>query len=188
MANRTRHASLASASTRGNCLSKAARRTVRQAARLANELDLSSFEAAGIVWHRRVVQQPPAPAPGAAPTNGRRTRACRLLQASTARRQVPPSDRKNAVHASRSTESFTRRLEPSAFKSPLGDCDVRHRRRHTSCNRRRPCHHRSSRRSRRRINHHRQSRCRSRRRCRSSWCRRSTRTSVPSSAWTTSAL
>ena len=70
MANRTRHASLASVSTHGNFLSKAARRTVRQAARLANELDLSSFEAAGIVWHRRVVQQPPAPAPGAAPTNG----------------------------------------------------------------------------------------------------------------------
>ena len=43
-------------------MSKAARRTVRQAARLANELDLSSFEAAGIVWHRRVAQQPPAPA------------------------------------------------------------------------------------------------------------------------------
>ena len=75
MASRTRHAQLASLTTQGKFLSRAARRTVRQAARLADELDFGSFEVAGIVWHRRAAQQPPAaPAQHADPKTGQRMR------------------------------------------------------------------------------------------------------------------
>ena len=65
MATRSAHATLPSSAGQG-FLSKSARRIVRQAASLANELDFSSFEACGIVWHRRLPQKGSEQAQGAA--------------------------------------------------------------------------------------------------------------------------
>ena len=49
----------ASMSTQRGFLSKAARRTVRRAAALTNEIDYHSFTAFGIVWTRRYFRERP---------------------------------------------------------------------------------------------------------------------------------